>query len=282
MLDRRHFFCDLDGTLLDGNGRVPAGTVAFMTRLVQYGGWATYCTARGIEASHRAVGEIPFGLPAGYYNGALIAHPVTGEVLAEHPVPGDLSACLLSELRRSGLRPQLIGRSGRDQILQLEPPGNPAEQRFYRDHAGWHAGLRVEATYRADLDVVYTLSCIDRTSLLDATAAEIDVYLSGDAQVDVFRATEAPGYSVLHIRGVGVSKGAAVLEIVGLTGADLRKVVVFGDNDNDLPMFAVAPTAYAVGNANDAAKASANETIGTNEDSGVARKIAEIVGWPWP
>ena len=48
------------------------------------------------------------------------------------------------------------------------------------------------------------------------------------------------------------------------------KVVAFGDNLNDLPMFEQADVKVAVGNARDEVKAAADYVIGTNDNDGVA------------
>ena len=49
----------------------------------------------------------------------------------------------------------------------------------------------------------------------------------------------------------------------------------FGDNLNDLPMFAVADEAYAVENAKDEVKAAATGVIGSNVQMGVVRYLTE-------
>ena len=49
------------------------------------------------------------------------------------------------------------------------------------------------------------------------------------------------------------------------------EIVAFGDNLNDLPMFAEADIKVAVGNARDEVKAAADIVIGTNSEDGVAK-----------
>ena len=53
------------------------------------------------------------------------------------------------------------------------------------------------------------------------------------------------------------------------------EIVAFGDNLNDLPMFAEADIKVAVGNARDVVKAAADYVIGTNSEDGVARWLAD-------
>ncbi len=68
-----------------------------------------------------------------------------------------------------------------------------------------------------------------------------------------------------------MSKADAVLRLKASTGAD--RVVAFGDNLNDLPMFGVADLAVAVGNALPDVKDAADVVIDPNYTDSVARFI---------
>jgi hydroxymethylpyrimidine pyrophosphatase-like HAD family hydrolase len=56
-------------------------------------------------------------------------------------------------------------------------------------------------------------------------------------------------------------------------GAD--RLVVFGDNNNDLPMFRIADESYAVSNAIPAVLAAATGVIGSHDNDVVARWITD-------
>ena len=68
-----------------------------------------------------------------------------------------------------------------------------------------------------------------------------------------------------------MSKAAAVKQLASEAGAD--RVVVFGDNLNDIPMMKVADVAVAVNNALPEVKAIAHHIIGSNTADAVARFI---------
>lgn len=55
------------------------------------------------------------------------------------------------------------------------------------------------------------------------------------------------------------------------------KVIGFGDNLNDLPLFAACDECYAVSNAKDEVKAKATAVIGANTNDGVAKWLEENV-----
>lgn len=69
----------------------------------------------------------------------------------------------------------------------------------------------------------------------------------------------------------GATKAKAVKRLARLVGAD--RIVVFGDNLNDISMMKIADWAVAMGNAVDEVKYVADEVINTNEADAVARFI---------
>ena len=71
-----------------------------------------------------------------------------------------------------------------------------------------------------------------------------------------------------------MSKAAAILRMKEHIGAD--RVIVYGDNLNDISMFEIADTAIAVDNALPAAKEAADAVIGLNTTDAVARSMAAI------
>jgi hydroxymethylpyrimidine pyrophosphatase-like HAD family hydrolase len=81
-----------------------------------------------------------------------------------------------------------------------------------------------------------------------------------------------PDLCFLECFGSGVSKRAAVRFLRELGGYD--RVVGFGDNLNDLPMFDECDECYAPENAKDELKAAAAAVIGSNREDGVARWLA--------
>ena len=68
------------------------------------------------------------------------------------------------------------------------------------------------------------------------------------------------------------SKGSGVRKLKALCKAE--RVVVFGDNYNDMDMFQAADEGYAVENAVEELKAAATGVIGSNREDGVAKWLA--------
>ena len=77
----------------------------------------------------------------------------------------------------------------------------------------------------------------------------------------------------LEIYAADTTKANAIRHLADELGVE--RVVVFGDNLNDIPMMKMADWSVAVGNAFDEVKACASEVIGTNEEDSVARWIVQ-------
>ena len=78
-----------------------------------------------------------------------------------------------------------------------------------------------------------------------------------------------PEWYWLEISRFDATKATGVDKLRKLTG--IPRIVCFGDNLNDLPMFRVADECYAVANARPELKAAATGVIGSNVEMGVPR-----------
>lgn len=67
----------------------------------------------------------------------------------------------------------------------------------------------------------------------------------------------------------GVNKGAAITELVAIEGLALADAIGIGDSYNDLEMLQVCGVGIAMGNADDAVKAHADEVTASVHDDGV-------------
>ena len=113
----------------------------------------------------------------------------------------------------------------------------------------------------------------------EAAAAELVARLNAEVPaLDVDRAM--PTYSNVMPRGW--NKGAAVAWMAERLGVGLDEVVVFGDADNDLSMFAAVEHSVAVAGATPEAAEAARWHIGACEDDAVAAAIEVLAAGEWP
>lgn len=145
----------------------------------------------------------------------------------------------------------------------------------------------------ASMFPAYAEACQVVGSVPEWPVVKANVYLAGEeAEVvamvaaareevpELFVDRALPCYSNITPRGW--NKGASLMWLCGRLNLDPEQVVVFGDADNDLPMFAVAPHSVAVAGATPEAAAAARWHIGACEDDAVAEAIIALAQGDWP
>lgn len=139
----------------------------------------------------------------------------------------------------------------------------------------------------------YAQSCVPVDDVPASPVVKANVFMGGDAsktaalvarlneevcEVDVDRAL--PHFSNVMPRGW--NKGTALVWLCGHLGIAPEEVVVFGDADNDLPLFAHVPHSVAVANATPEAARAARWHIGSCEDDAVAQALEVLASGGWP
>lgn len=96
--------------------------------------------------------------------------------------------------------------------------------------------------------------------------------LECDCSVSAYPDIFDPDVALIEVFAPGVNKAAAIRRLAAHAGAD--RVVVFGDNLNDLPMMREADLSVAVANGLPEVRREADLVIGANNDNSVARFIS--------
>ena len=83
--------------------------------------------------------------------------------------------------------------------------------------------------------------------------------------------------SILTLTSTGADKGAALAVACKELDIHPNQVVAVGDAENDVEMFRVAGTSFAMGQASDMVKAAATHVTAANDDDGVAQAIDRVL-----
>jgi len=102
------------------------------------------------------------------------------------------------------------------------------------------------------------------------------VALLGDLATVTHSAIALPG--VVEISAPGVSKASALVRLCQRLGIAAEEVAAFGDMPNDAAMLAWAGAPHVVANAHPTLLAAGFEVVGRNDDSGVGRRVLELLG----
>jgi len=125
----------------------------------------------------------------------------------------------------------------------------------------------VETWEAIDSNSVFYVSLIAEQQTLRLLRDEVADELDG-CHVVLSEDNYTPGQFWLELSSSAATKARAITALRAELGAE--RVVCFGDNLNDLPMFAAADHAVAVSNAAPEVQRAADELIGSNDDDAVA------------
>lgn len=271
---RTHLFVtDLDGTLLDSDGRVPPMSARIISELSHQGALITFATARTPATVDRLLCHTFTRLPVIVMTGASLWDRRHRRYVNTRMLPPDAATRAINLCRSRDINP-FIYTLGRDSVLQVyhNGPLSAKESRFVADRTG----LLLK---RFHLDEPRGLAdSFPSTIFLLAMGPVDEVFrtatrlrLIPDIEVSAYPDNYNPLTGVLEIFAAGVSKASAIRALARQCGA--TRVTVFGDNLNDLPMLRQADEAVAVANAMPEVLREASLVIGPNTEESVARHI---------
>ncbi len=265
------FISDLDGTLLGKDAAFPEklDIPRRINALVNSGIRLTYATARTIRSVKDILTGVPFIAPVALMNGVVIRDMNRGEYLNAEYLGEETVLNLLAEMKAHGLSPFVYalhdGELSTSHIDGLNPfMAAFREERIRKYNKPFTTIHHIEDAVKGDRSVIYVVM-MDTYEVL----SEIHSIVEGNPLLKsaFYKDSYAPGIWYLEIFSANASKGAAVRRIKALTGAE--KLVVFGDNSNDLPMFRESDFACAVANASEEVREEADLVIGSAESGGV-------------
>ena len=268
---KRLYVSDLDGTLLGSDGRLGDRSAAILAALLQNGLPFTVSTARS-PVSVRMVGleRLSLPLPVSLLNGAMLYDLTHDRVVDTVPLPCTDTVIALCEA--AALAPRVFRAEAGRLTIDCTPPKTPEERRFIEERQRLCPSMfRLLPVHRRGEGAVF-ISVQGRQAQLAPIYASLSDRT--DCRAAWYPDNYLPGVWFLEVTGPDGGKDGALRRLKRLTGAEA--VTVFGDNRNDLALFAAADEAIAVANAVPELRAAADRVIGANDDDGVAFYLKEV------
>ena len=273
------YVSDLDGTLLGDDSLLSRGTIDTLNRIIgQLGGLFTVATARTPATVVPLMQEVHATLPFIVIGGSAMWNPVTHSYEHTHGIDDATVNAVADLFDRHHAHPFIYRRHGNGMLLAHHyGPLSEQEARFVeaRQHLPLKRFFLDDNGYRHSKDEALLIFSLNKYAVLKAIATDLKATI-GTCQVmlyhDIF--DESEGY--LEIFTAGTSKAAAIRDLARQVGA--ARVVVFGDNRNDIAMMQAADHSVAVDNAFPEVKAAASEVIGPNTADSVAQWILGELG----
>lgn len=266
------YVTDLDGTLLNSNDRISQYSIQTINGLVAKGMQFTYATARSLVSASVVAKGLSTTIPVIAYNGALIIHPDTGEVISSLSFTEEEADYLSGVLQEHGGNPLVYAYVDRvERVSYVTGKENEGIRRYLDVRKGDRRFRPLkDETYLYQGDIFYFTCIAGREELLP-----LYEIFSGDGR---FRCTlqqelYRPEF-FLEIMPKKASKAEAIKRLKEIWHCD--KVVSFGDAINDIPMFEISDECYAVANAVPELRACATGVIASNDEDGVAKWLSRF------
>lgn len=271
------FITDMDGTLLGADSLVSAESAAIISDLTRRGALISVATARTpatVEPLMHATLTTP---PAIVLTGGALWDREKHRFISPHTLSEEKGLELTRRFKEHDVEPFVytLTDDGGEACMRVDHAEGMSdiEDEFYRQRNNLALKRFVFGAERFPRGSrVLLLLGIGPTDRIMALADE----LKKDAGVAVSAYPDPmhEGISLIEVFTTGISKAAAVLQLKEMTGAE--RVVVYGDNLNDLPMFAVADESVAVENALAQVREAATRVIGPNTESSVAKDMRRV------
>lgn len=277
--ERTLFVSDLDGTLLGSDARISSPSAAMLNEAIALGVNFSIATARTPSTVEGLMKDIHTRLPYIVMTGSAMWDPSTqlySDVV--HIAPEAAQEAL--EQFKSHTLPTFIYTLPRE-IIEIYHYGPLSDtenifisQRDASRFKRFHIPPGGTSTIPEPLKDVVLFYAMQPSAHTEATY--LDLLKTEGINPIYYHDMYGPNMGILEVFSSAASKANAISKLKEYVGAE--RVVVFGDNINDIPMMREADLAVAVENAVTEVKEIADIVIGPNTSDSVARFILEAAG----
>ena len=269
---------DIDGTLLDRDGRLLPSTVAAVQRARDAGIQPVLCTGRRYRRTWPVARELGLEIPMICNSGAVVKSPDGRSTLWRSDFDPDLALAILDGFDRQGHR-ALSFQDGSpedpDFVVHADPSGCPLMDDYLRKNRphgaidpDWRDRIAASSHFHfcafGDRDQLLNLENLVREALGDRV------------QSFVQKSPSYLGTSCEVLRG-DANKWTAVLRMAASWGIAPEEICAVGDDMNDLPMIAAAGLGVAMGHAPDVVLGAADLITGDHDNDGVTALIDQVL-----
>ncbi len=268
--DIKMIVIDIDGTLLNPEGRITERTLAAVQAARQEGIVVTLATARRYCNTVQIAREFELECSLIVSDGAMIAGYPRAAVLQTHSMQSQVAQQAVELFVRFNLQPVVHPDTGLQEEIWTGPKNGD--------------NLWLEMYFGVYADQVrrmpYEMLCAGHADPLRVvtfdTEEAIAAVIPGVAALDcswntIKRGTY--GCAEITVMDRHCSKASGVMALARQLDIPLQEIMALGDNNNDIPMLQAVGWGVAMGQAPDAVKAVAQAVTASNAEDGAARAI---------
>lgn len=268
---------DLDGTLLDGGGKLPERNRAALQRAHEAGMRIVLCTGRSFTETRPVLDALGLDLDAAVtLGGALVSEARTGRTLLATPFAHALACEIAQWLLDEG-----------NTVLWVHDPTEAGFDgyaiRGRRRHPAVDIWIERTPCVIRETDAppdgahrALRLTVVDDWEPLRGIAQGVSERFDGRVTFNVIEVRSLK-FTVIETFAAPVSKWYGIRALCERWGVDPRRTAAIGDDVNDLPMVRGAGLGMAVANAVDEVREAADVCVARHDDCGVAEAVERVL-----
>lgn len=274
-MKKRLFITDLDGTLLDSSCSVSQNTRQIINSLTSKGVCFSVATARTIMSVRNILEGIKLTAPAVLMTGVCLYDMEKKEYIHCNYINEKSVRRFCDTVKGAkDISPYIYTIRDGELCVYCEQMDNENAKAFAEERRKKYGKRFVMLRSFDELDtreVLYFVICAKKELIdpyYEKVKGNVDLYYS------YYKDIYDTSVYYLEICSSSASKAGGIRYLREKYGFD--EIHCFGDNNNDIPMFAESDFSYAVANALPEVKAMATEVIASNNEDGVALKMKEL------
>ena len=268
------FVTDLDGTLLNSNREVSENSRLIINNLIDKGVNFTVATARTPATAVEILDGLNLDTPVALMNGVLIYDIKKQKYIDIKAIKDESVNKVLEILNSFNKNPLVYGIKDNHLWVYHKDFDNPCEYNFYKE--------RMDKPLKTFLKILDYNEAIKDSKIINFVVFHekkiIEQIYNELKKVEgifanYYEDVYYPGSYFLEIHSSEASKAEGIRFLSKYVNHD--KLITFGDNLNDLPMFEISDECYATANAVSKVKDVASGVIGSCNEDGVAKFLEE-------
>ena len=263
------FVTDLDGTLLNSNKELSIKSTEILNKLIDNGVNFTVATARTPATVVDLLQDVNLKLPAVLMNGVLLYDIKEEKYINIKEIGKDTVDKVFDVLNKFDKNAMVYGIRNNHLWVYHKEFEYSWEYNFYKERAD-----RKQKTF---LKVENYQECINESKIINFIVFDKYEKIKGiyeelkkidEISVEYYEDIYEKGCYFLEAYSAEASKANGIKLLSDYIEHD--KLICFGDNLNDIPMFELADECYATANAVERVKEISTDVIGSCDEDGVA------------
>ena len=269
---------DIDGTLITDHGSITEKVYKALEKVVSLQWEVVIASGRTLFAAQPVIEKLPFLRYAVLSNGACILDVKDSDVVHIEKLPSDIVQKVIGIIRENNAIPALYTSNIHNQYIYYDTLEGACE------YFEWYVNedprsVRVENVANHTDDIMQ-IGLIDKKNVIYSVKEalkKVDATVMTLPFENTHFGGKSEGFWFIQVVGKKARKNIALRKIVELLKIPQGRLIAVGDNYNDSDMIECADIGVAMGNAPDEIKKMASVIVASNNHSGLAEVVDEVI-----